>query len=174
LEALTTIQPFVSLLSFVPIVQNMANGQVTNMDIAATAQAVTDALAPFMPLLFRVGEHAAEEAGNRIGAAGWTSAKELWAQIWRRADHDPALERAARDVAAVPADPGAKQALRAALEQALAADTHLREAIAQLLSNKEWRVQQTNTAQELTIGVQAGSIANSTVKGIGKQERRRR
>ena len=39
------------------------------MDIAEAAKAVTEALAPFMPLLFRVGEHAAEEAGNRIGAA---------------------------------------------------------------------------------------------------------
>jgi hypothetical protein len=144
------------------------------MDIASAAQAVTEALAPFMPLLFRVGEHAAEEAGNRIGAAGWTSAKQLWVHVWRRAAHDPPLERAARDVAAVPTDPGAQQTLQAALEQALAADTDFREAVARVLTNNERQVKQTTTAQELTIGVQAGSIDNSTVTGIGKQERPRR
>ncbi len=144
------------------------------MDIPAAAKAVTEALTPFMPLLFRLGEHAAEEAGNRIGAAGWSSAKQLWAHVWRRARHDPALKRAIRDVAAVPADPGPQHTLQVALEQALAADTDLREAVAQLLTKDERQVQQTTTAQDLTAGVIAGSIANSTVKGIGKQERPRR
>jgi hypothetical protein len=144
------------------------------MDVAGVAKAVTEALTPFMPLLFRVGEHAAEEAGNRIGAAGWSSAKQLWVHVWRRASHDPALERAARDVAAVPTDPGAQQNLQAALEQALATDTDLRQAVAGLLTIDERQVQQTITAQELTAGVIASTIDKSTVTGIGKQERPRR
>jgi hypothetical protein len=139
------------------------------MDVAAVAQQVTAVLVPFMPLLLRMSEHAAEEVGNRIGAEGWVLAKRSWAQLQDHAGRDQALRQAAQDVAAVPADPGAQMTLQRELERVLSADTELFHGLDSLLTE---HMHPTKTADDLTIGVQAGSITGSRLDSIKADEPR--
>ena len=144
------------------------------MDVPAVAEAVVPALTPFLPLLTRIGEgavdHAIDEIGTRIDAKGWELAKALWTRLRHRVASDPTLKQATDDLAAVPADPAAQEALQDHLQRALYQDAALLTGLEQLLTAKD-AAQQTNIADELNIGVQAGSISGGKVKGIGKQSR---
>ncbi len=142
------------------------------MEITAVAEAVVPALTPFMSLLGRIGEAAVErtidEVGNRIDAEGWKLAKELWARLRHRVARDPALQQATNDLAAVPADPAAQNTVRLQLERVLTTDPQLLAELECVLTTNA-RSQQVNIADEVNIGVQAGSIHGGTITGIGKQ-----
>ena len=142
------------------------------MEITAVAEAVVAALIPFLPLLRRIGEgtvdHAIDEVGNRINAKGWELAKGLWARMRHQVARDPALNQATGDLAALPADPAAQEALQRQLHRVLDRDPALRAELEQLLTATA-ATQQTNVANEVNIGVQAGEIGGGKVQGIGKQ-----
>jgi hypothetical protein len=144
------------------------------MDTTEVVAAVTRTLTPFMSLLLRTGEHAAdqatEQAGNQINATGWALAKRMWSRLRSRAPGDPALDQAARQVAAEPTDADAQQALRDVLEQVLVADSHLLGELARLAAEGQRQAQpQTAIGGEVNIGVQAGSIVGSSFNAVGKQ-----
>lgn len=145
---------------------------VVRMDIAAVTEGVTELLTPFIGLLRRAAttavDQAAEETGNRIGAKSWTLAKEVWARLRHRVMADPALNTATESLATAPADPVAREALRHHLERVLTGDPSLLRDLDHLLTAGTTS-QQVNTATELNIGVQAGSIHGGTVTGVGKQ-----
>jgi hypothetical protein len=142
------------------------------MEITAVVEAVLTALTPFLPLLKRIGEGAVDQAtdeiGNRIDAKGWEFAKDLWFRLRHRVASDPALKQATDDLAAVPADPAAQKALQHHLQRLLNNDAALLAELEHLLTAKA-ATQQVNVADELNIGVQAGSIGGGRVSGIGKQ-----
>jgi hypothetical protein len=142
------------------------------MDITAIAEAVVAALTPFLPLLRRIGEgavdHTIDEIGNRIDAKGWELAKDLWRRLRDRVASDPTLQQTTDELATVPADPVAQDGLRQQLQRLLNNDPALLTELQQLLTAKA-AAQQANIANELNIGVQAGSISGGKVKGVGKQ-----
>jgi hypothetical protein len=142
------------------------------MEITAVAEGVVAALIPFLPLLRRIGEgaaeHAVDEIGARIDAKGWELAKALWARIRHQVAGDRALEQATGDLAALPADPAAREALQQQLHRVLNTDPVLLTDLRQLLDATA-ATQQTNVASEVNIGVQAGRIGGGKVQGIGKQ-----
>jgi hypothetical protein len=142
------------------------------MDITAIADAVVAALTPFLPLLRRLGEgavdHSLDEIGNRIDTKGWDLAKDLWRRLRDRVASDPILQQTTDALATVPADPAAQDGMRQQLQRLLTNDPALLTDLQQLLTAKAV-AQQTNIANELNIGVQAGSISGGKVKGVGKQ-----
>jgi hypothetical protein len=144
------------------------------VEITAVVGAVVPALTPFISLLTRIGEatveRAIDEVGNRIDTNGWKLAKDLWARLRHRVASDPALKQAADELAAVPADPAAQEALRQHLERVLANDPSLLGELNRLLTANT-PPRQVNTAREINIGVQ-GSIHGGTVTAIGKQSDR--
>jgi hypothetical protein len=142
------------------------------MEVTAVAEAVVAALIPFLPLLRRIGEgavdHAIDEVGSRIDTKGWELAKALWARIRHQVARDPALNQAAADLAALPADPAAQETLQHQLHRVLNTNPALLTELEQLLTAKA-ATQQTNVGGEVNIGVQAGQIGGGKVQGIGKQ-----
>jgi hypothetical protein len=145
------------------------------VDTTEVVADVTRALTPFMSLLLRTGEHAAdqaiEEAGNQVNAAGWALAKRMWSRLRSRAPGDPALDQAARQVAAAETtDADARKALRDVLERMLVADSQLFDELARLAAEGQRQAQpQTNIGREVNIGVEAGSIVGSSFNAVGKQ-----
>jgi hypothetical protein len=142
------------------------------MEITAVAEAIVSALTTFLPLLTRIGEgsvdRAIDEIGNRIDAKAWELAKDLWVRLRHRVASDPTLRQATDDLAAVPADPAAQEALQHELQRVLSKDPALLAELEDLLTAKA-AAQQVNIADELNIGVQAGQITGGKVKGVGKQ-----
>jgi hypothetical protein len=130
------------------------------MGVPAVAEAITGLLTPFLTLLKRIGEgtvdHAIDEVGDRIDAKAWALAKDVWGRLRHRVADDPALNETTDNLAAVPADPAARDALRYHLERVLANDPSLAREINQLLT-AGMAPQQANMAGEINIGVQ-GSI----------------
>jgi hypothetical protein len=145
------------------------------MNVEDAANVVTVVLTPFLTLLPRAGERAAEEAGARIGADAWALAKQLWSRLQGRTESDDALGQATAAVAAVPADPAAQAALRGELRRIFAADTGLLNEITDSLVPEGQEAHLTNIAHELNIGINTtGPIVGSHINATGKQSGPRR
>lgn len=84
-----------------------------------------------------MGEQAAEEAGQRLGAAAWEHAKALWGRLRPKVESKPALQEAVQDAATDPQDEDAIAALRLQLKKLLAEDPALAEEIARLWSEAQ-------------------------------------
>src|SRR6266536_661694 len=107
-------------------------------DIAAVAGHVVSALKPFMWVLTRLGDATADRGADRIAnlidAKAWPLARSLWARLRHRVASDPALKRAADNVAADSDGPAAQATLRQQLELVLASDPSLLAELGRLLS----------------------------------------
>ena len=89
-------------------------------------------LQPFLPYLFKAGEKASEEAGRKIGKAGWEHAKMLWKRLRPKVEAKPAAMEAITDAIATPQDKDAFAALRQQLKKILAEDKALATEVARL------------------------------------------
>jgi hypothetical protein len=99
---------------------------------------------------------------------GGNSPKDLWARLRHPVASDSTLQQATDDLATVPADPAAQKALQQQLQRVLDKDPALLTELAHLLTAKA-TTEQVNVADELNIGVQAGTISGGKVRGVGKQ-----
>src|SRR5215218_309206 len=94
---------------------------------------LTTFLAPFLPFLLARGEHAAEAAIERFGAAAWERAQGLWKQLRPKVRDKEAAREAAEDVAVAPDDELACSALQLQLRKLLADDPDLARELGALL-----------------------------------------
>lgn len=107
------------------------------MDIAALTQSVAPLLIPLMPYLLKMGEKAAEEAGEKIGGATWEWGKGLWSKLRAKVEAKPAAIEAAQEVAKNPDDVDAQAALRLQLRKLLEGDATLAEEVYQLVEKAQ-------------------------------------
>jgi hypothetical protein len=103
------------------------------MDPKLLADALTTALAPAMPYLVAGGQEAVRRAGKKIGEEGLDFAKKLWEKVGPKVKGSPQAEGAAQDVAAAPAEPDARAALRLQLRKILEADPELAAELARMV-----------------------------------------
>jgi hypothetical protein len=107
------------------------------MDIVALTQSVAPLLIPLMPYLLKMGEKAAEEAGEKIGGATWEWGKGLWSKLRAKVEAKPAAIEAAQEVAKNPDDVDAQAALRLQLRKLLEGDATLAEEVYQLVEKAQ-------------------------------------
>jgi hypothetical protein len=106
------------------------------MEIAA----LTAFLAPALSFLLGIGNHAADEAAKTLGDATWEQARKLWGRLRGKVEADPATLAAAEQLAAQPADSGARTVLSFLLSRALADDPELA-----ALLEEDWKSARTQT-----------------------------
>jgi hypothetical protein len=97
---------------------------------------LTAFLAPFLPVLLKAGETAAEEVGARFGQDAWSHAQRLWDRLWPSVKSKPAALEAANDVAAQP-DDDRLIALKVQLEKLLDADHGLSRDVERLFAEAD-------------------------------------
>jgi hypothetical protein len=107
------------------------------MDIVALTQSVAPLLIPLMPYLLKMGEKAAEEAGEKIGGATWEWGKGLWNKLRAKVEAKPAAIEAAHEVAKNPDDVDAQAALRLQLRKLLEGDPTLAEEVYELVEKAQ-------------------------------------
>jgi hypothetical protein len=107
------------------------------MDIVALTQSVAPLLIPLMPYLLKMGEKAAEEAGEKIGGATWEWGKGLWSKLRAKVEAKPAAIEAAQEVAKNPDDVDAQAALRLQLRKLLEGDATLAEEVYELVEKAQ-------------------------------------
>lgn len=141
-------------------------------DIAATALAVTNLLAPFTPYLLEAGKAAgtklAETIGEQGGDTAWKTAQNLWAKITGRFSHHEDLNDAAQALATKPTSERHRKTLAEVLAEQLQHDptfaTELEAllggnaAVQQIVGGNEAQIR--NVQQKL-----AGGFGTQTVKG---------
>lgn len=103
------------------------------MDYALLAEALTIFLAPALPYLLSAGEEAGKEAAKKIGADGWTKAKDLWGRLSPAVEEKPAALEAVEDAVAAPEDADAAAAMRLQFRKILSADPDLAMEVSALL-----------------------------------------
>jgi hypothetical protein len=107
------------------------------MDVATTANEVTAALTPLLPILTAAVDTAQQRIGEQVGEAGVEWARRLWARLTgaNTAGARPAeLQAAAEQAAATPRDPDTVAALRWQVRRTLEADDGLRKEVEELLA----------------------------------------
>ncbi len=127
------------------------------MDIPALVGDIVKFLAPFLPYLVKVGEKAAEKMGEHLGE----QVPELAREIWNRLRGRSAVEQAARDVAAMPADADAQASLRLQLKKLLAEDAALAQELARL-----WESAPAETRTVIASGDRAVAIGGNATGNI--------
>ena len=65
---------------------------------------LTAFLAPFLPVLLKAGDAAAQEAGSLVTQEAWPYAKRLWGRLWPSVEARPAAVEAVKDAADQPDD----------------------------------------------------------------------
>jgi hypothetical protein len=95
--------------------------------------ALTALLTPFLPMLLKAGDAAAEEAAKTLGADAWKYAKAIWDKLRLKVETIPAAQDAALDAAEVPDDPDAVAAFRHQLKKLLTNDEALAREVGLLL-----------------------------------------
>lgn len=105
------------------------------MDVTMLANDVTALMTPLLPYLLQLGQRSAEEAGRRVGADAWETAKELWERLGDRLLRRPAALEAVREAADTPDDPDVRAALEVQLRRLLTADSTLAEEVHRLLAD---------------------------------------
>jgi hypothetical protein len=90
-------------------------------------------LVPFLPYLLKAGEKAIEEAGEKLGASAWESAKTLWAKL----RHKKNVEQVAQTAAALPDNQELREALREEIARALEEDPALYKEVTTIFSRVE-------------------------------------
>lgn len=97
--------------------------------------ALVAVLAPFLGVLLRGGEAAADQVGQRAGDEGWGAAVRIWDRLRGRVESRPAALELAGDVGDRPHDARARVAFEHQLEKVLAAEPGLAEELARLLED---------------------------------------
>jgi hypothetical protein len=91
-------------------------------------------LTPLLPILIKVGNDPADEAGARLGADVWHSARSIWSRLQPAIGADPRATAAVLELAAAPDDDDLRAQLRVQLRRLVAKDVQLAESLRQLLA----------------------------------------
>jgi hypothetical protein len=98
---------------------------------------LTAFISPFLPLLLKLGEKAAEKitenAVGKFGEGPWTKAQAVWEKLSPKVEAKEAAKEAVTDVANYPEDEDLQVVLKVQLKQMLEQDEDLAKAIAQIL-----------------------------------------
>ncbi len=132
------------------------------MDITA----LTALLAPFLPILMKLGSKAAEAAAQKSGEDGWNKAKAIWEKLHPKVEAKEAAKEAATDVALNPNDEDLQAALRVQLKKLLDQDEALTKAIAQLMQEDAEADSSGTSLKQTATGNQQQRIGK--VEGQGK------
>jgi hypothetical protein len=98
---------------------------------------LTAFLAPFLPMLLKAGEAAAEEVGSGVGQDALSFARRLWHRVWPSVEAKPSALEAAQDVADQPDDERRRAALEVQLEKLLGADSALAADVERLFADAQ-------------------------------------
>jgi hypothetical protein len=106
------------------------------MDPAGVASEVAVALGPFLPVLTGAANQMSQALGGKLGEAGVSWARRMWARITGdvSGSHGAELEAAAEQAAAAPGDPDALAAFRWQVRRRLEADGKLQADVEELLA----------------------------------------
>jgi hypothetical protein len=126
------------------------------MDLAA----LTAFLAPCLGFLLKSGAQVTERAADTLGAAVWEHAKGLWERLRPSVEAKPAADEAAHDVAADPADEGARIALARQLAKLMEADPGLAADVEQLWAQARQAGVVAAGPRSVAVG---GSVSGSTI-----------
>ncbi|GEM_PF-406785 len=132
------------------------------MDIPTLTTQLVPFLAPFLPYLLKMGERAAEEAGERLGAVAWEKAKALWGKLRPKVEAKPAAQEATRDLAAAPQDDDAQAALRLQLKKLLQEDEALAAEIARLWGEAQAAGATVTAAGNRSVAI-GGNVSGSVI-----------
>jgi hypothetical protein len=102
------------------------------MDTAIIASLATSLLSPFLAQLLKGGETAIEEVGKKLGSGALERAKGVWAKLSPKVAAEPAVLKAAENVAKAPADEKAQNDFSAQLKALLDTDDALARQIASI------------------------------------------
>jgi hypothetical protein len=138
------------------------------MDVAVLAEAVSNAVGPFLPYLITAGKEAGkklEEVVTDQASQGlWNTAKALWGRVTERFGDDREVEDAAGLVAAAPGNALRAQVLVEVLAQRLHADPQLAAELQALLGGPE-RVQRVAAGDDAQL-----ARVRQEMAGAGTQE----
>lgn len=116
------------------------------LDVAA----LTAVLIPFVPYLTKVGEKAAEEAGQQFGQKTWAWAQQLWDLLRPKAEEKPSLKEAIEDVSQQPENDDAQASLRNQLKKLIQSDPDLAAQLEQLMQERP--TEETGTIGSISAG----------------------
>ncbi len=131
------------------------------MDVSALAGELVKFLAPVLPFLLKLGEKAAEEVGKRLGGGALDLARDLWDRLRGH----PEVEKAARDVAAMPDDPDAQAALRLQIKKLLTEDPALAQELTQLWEKAPAEVRTVVAVGERSVAIGGDAPGNIIITG---------
>jgi hypothetical protein len=94
--------------------------------------ALTQFLAPALPILLKVTDKATDGALTKIGEDAWDSVKGLWKKLWPKVEGDPVALAAANKLAAAPENLDRQLVLKMALQDLLDRDPALAQELADL------------------------------------------
>jgi len=123
---------------------------------------VVSVLSPFLPKL--IGK-AVESAGAQIGTDGWNQAKKIWDLLHPEIEAKPEVMRSVNAVAKLPDDADFRNDLQNDLQQLLADNPNLAEAISQILKNDQLPAPETGTQINQTVTTNEGQIIGQMTGG---------
>jgi hypothetical protein len=103
------------------------------MDAGTVAAQAVSTLTPFLPLLVKVGEGAADEAGHGLARGAGAAARSVWRLLRPHLSSRAAARDAVADAAARPQDPDARAALRLQVRKLLEEDPALAARLSRVL-----------------------------------------
>ena len=133
------------------------------MDAGTVAVQAVSTLTPFLPLLVKVGEGAADEAGRGLARGGGAAARSIWRLLRPHLAARAAARSAVADAAARPQDPDAQAALRLQVRKLLEDDPDLAGRLSRVLPVSV-RGRGNRVAVAGDGGVAAGRISHSAIR----------
>jgi hypothetical protein len=143
------------------------------MDAGTVAAQAVSTLTPFLPLLVKVGEGAADEAGRGLARGAGAAARSVWRVLRPHLSARAAARSAVAAAAARPQDPDARAALRLQVRKLLEEDPALAARLAGALRAPGVAVRGRGNRVAGDRGVAAGRISHSAIR-IGDEYHRYR
>jgi hypothetical protein len=137
-------------------------GRMLTMDISELVSQIAPLLIPFLPYLVKMGEGAAEEAGQKLGGASWDRLKALWSKLQPKVDARPAAQDAVQKAITRKDDPRVRGNLEMQLEDLLSEDRALAAQVEEWLEQNRSSGTNVIASGERSVAI-GGNVSSSTI-----------
>ncbi len=150
---------------------------MSSFEINSVVMKIVSFISPFLSILYRLGDKAAdkavESAGEKLNAAAWCKAKEIWKILGPKIKEKASANESALDLVNNPEEEDNQAAFRVQVRKLLETDLDLKVEIEKILSNnsiasvpREQITQAVTGDQNQVIGnVTGGIVINNVSKG---------